>query len=208
MSPNFVQAVFEYWTGRKPSSEQANMLDACLAAVIDHGPETLSAKAARVVASGGTETHAAVAAGLLACGKHHGAMALQAATMMLREAVESKTSAKALVKQALKDGRRLPGFGHRVYTTDPRAEKLMSLASELGLADKHTKLAREIETELEKQKGKKLCLNVDGAIAALLPALGIMPDIAPGIFLVARAAGLTKHVAHEQKEKPASQRKK
>lgn len=191
-----------------PSAKVETMFNACLVAVVDHGPETLSAKATRVVTSGGADMTAAVAAGLLACGKHHGAMVLGAATKLFREAVAQKRKAKEIVAEALQNGWRLPGFGHRVYTTDPRAVALLQQANDLGLEDEHVDLALEIEKELEKQKGKKLCLNVDGAIAALLPAMGIQPDKAPGVFLVARAAGLVMHAAEEQKEKPASQRKR
>lgn len=204
---SFTQAIFYTWTGRMPDEKQEAMLNACLVALIDHGEEALSAKAARIAASGGAETHAAVAAGMLAAGTHHGATVLRLATELFREAVENKRTAKNMVAEALVKGARLPGYGHRVYETDPRTTLLLAKAEKLGFADEHVRLALEIEQELERQKGKKLCLNVDGAIAALLPALGIASDLAPGLFLVARAVGLTAHVAEERGEKPASQRK-
>lgn len=205
---NFTQAIYYTWTGKFPTAEAESLLNACLIALIDHGPEALSAKASRVSASGGADMHAAVAAGLLAAGKHHGASVLQIATTWLRAAVKSKLPAKQIVSESLKEGKRLAGYGHRVYTTDPRAQLLLSKAEKLGFVDAHVKLALEIEKELEVQKGKKLCLNVDGVIAALLPGLGIPADVAPGVFLVSRAVGLVMHVAEEQKEKPASQRNK
>lgn len=204
---NFTQAVYYTWTGRFPSEQAEAMLNAILIALIDHGPDTLSAKAARVSASGGTEMHAAVAAGLLAAGKHHGAQVLLEATRLFRSAVAAGTSAEQIVSDGLRDGKRLPGYGHRVYETDPRAVRLLQKAEKLGFADDHVRLARAIETELERQKGKKLCLNVDGAIAAILPALGLSESVAPGVFLVSRSVGLVMHVSEEMKEKPASQRK-
>ncbi|MBI4121720.1 MAG: citryl-CoA lyase [Parcubacteria group bacterium] len=203
----FTQAIFYTWTGVKPDEKQSAMFDACLVALIDHGAEVLSAQAARVVASGGTEIHAAVAAGLLAAGRHHGAMVLQQVTQLFKDEVSAGRSAAEIVKEALANGKRIPGFGHRLYDTDPRAVRLLARAETLGFSDVHVKLALEIERELEKQKGKKLCLNIDGAIASLLPGLGIPPEIAPGLFLVARTVGLTMHVAEEQREKPASKRK-
>ena len=204
---NFTQAIYYTWTGKFPTAEAESLLNACFIALIDHGPKTLSAQAARVSASGGAETNAAVAAGLLAAGKHHGAMVLRDATELLRRGIAEKQSAKEMVADALKNGERLPGFGHRVYETDPRAEALIAKAEKLGLADKHVVLARAIEAELAGQKGKKLCLNVDGAIAALLPALGISAAHAPGLFLVARSVGLVMQVADEQGQKPARQRR-
>lgn len=205
---NFTQAIYYTWTSRFPAQEAEAMLNAILIALVDHGSEALSAKAARVAASGGAEMHSAVAAGLLAAGKHHGAQVLFDATRLYRRAVKEGSKASEIVAQALKSGQRLPGYGHRVYETDPRALALIRKAEKHGFADAHVRLALEIEKELEKQKGKKLCLNVDGAIAAILPALGLPETVAPGIFLVARSVGLVMHVAEEQQEKPASQRKK
>jgi citrate synthase len=203
----FVQALVYAWTGHVPTADQEAMLNACLVAVIDHGAETLSAQAARTAASGGAEMHAAVAAGLLAAGRHHGSTVLGEASALLRAAVIHKTPAKKIVAEALAAGRRLPGYGHRIYTTDHRTAALLAKATELHFVDAHVRLAFAIEKELETQKGKKLCLNVDGMIAALLPGLGIAADVAPGVFLVARTAGLVKHVAEEYSEKPAHQRK-
>lgn len=204
---NFTQAIYYAWTGRFPTEEAEAMLNAIFISLIDHGAETLSAKGARVAASGGAEMHSAVAAGLLAAGKHHGAQVLLAATRMYRQAVKEGKKASAVVAEALAAGSRLPGYGHRVYETDPRAQLLLGKAEKLGFADEHVRLAQEMEKELERQKGKKLCLNVDGAVAAFLPALGIPEAVAPGIFLVARSVGLVMHVAEEAQEKPASQRK-
>ncbi len=205
---SFTQAIYYTWTGKYPTAPVEELFNACLVALIDHGPEALSAKSARVAASGGAEMNAAVAAGLLAAGRHHGAMVLEQATRLFRDGVEQKRSAQEIVSAAMTADVRLPGFGHRVYESqDPRAEALFVRAERLGLIDAHVKLAQAIETELASQKGQKICLNVDGAIASLLPALGIAADIAPGLFLVARSVGLVMHVAEEQKEKPASQRK-
>lgn len=203
---NFTQAIYYTWTGRFPSPEAEAMLNAILIALLDHGPEALSAKAARVAASGGAEMHSAVAAGLLAAGKHHGAQVLLAATRLFREGIAHGKDASVIVAEALASGVRLPGYGHRQYETDPRTTALIAKAEKFGFADAHVRLALSIESELEKQKGKKLCLNVDGAIASILPSLGIPETVAPGIFLVSRSVGLVMHVAEELQEKPASQR--
>lgn len=200
---NFTQAAFYTWTGKFPTEQEEALFNACLISVIDHGPDALTAQTARSAASGGAEMHAAIAAGILAAGKHHGTTPLQKATIMIREAVQSKASAQDIVKTYAEDGKRIPGYGHKVYETDPRTTTLLLKAEELGFVDEHVKLAREIEKELEKQKGKKLCLNVDGAIASLMPGLGIGPEQAPGIFLLGRMVGLVMHVGEEQAENPA-----
>lgn len=205
---NFIQATYFTWTGRFPSEQEEKMLNACLVAVMDHGPEALIAKTARMAVSGGAEMHAAIAAGILSAGKHHGTTPLQRSTIMFREAIEQGVSAADTVKAYLEASERIPGYGHRLYKDeDPRATTLLMKAGELGFADAHVKLAQELERELEQQKGKKLVLNVDGAIGAIMPALGIGPEQAPGIFLLGRMVGLVMHVTEEKEEKPGRMRK-
>lgn len=205
---NFTQAVYYTWTGRYPSEQEEAMMNACLTAVIDHGPEALTAKTARSAASGGAEMHAAIAAGILAAGKHHGTTPLQKSSIMIQEAIEKNLSATEVVKAYLESGERMPGFGHRVYKdADPRTQVLLQKAEEAGFMNEHVKLALELERELESQKGKKLVLNVDGMIGALLPGLGISVEQAPGMFLMGRLAGLVMHVSEQQKEKPQSMRR-
>ncbi len=56
---------------------------------------------------------------------------------------------------------------------------------------------------LEKQIGKKLPINVDGAIAALLRDLDFPPRFGNAFFIIARIPGLIAHVIEEQtQQKP------
>lgn len=64
-------------------------------------------------------------------------------------------------------------------------------------------LSNAIEKELEKQTGKNLPINVDGAIAAISSDMGFDWRLGKGFFLIGRVAGLTAHVYEEQtREKP------
>ncbi len=203
---SFAQALYFTWTGRKPNTAQNELLEAIFIVLLDHGSEALSTKTARLAASGGAAFHAALAAGLIAAGKHHGSIPLQEAMRLFQTAVREKTPADQLVADVLSAGKRFPGYGHRVYETDPRTMLLLKKAEALGMWDNHVEFALSVEQELEKQKGKKLCLNVDGMVGALLPGLGLSAEIAPAVFLVARSIGMAMHIANEQKEKPASLR--
>ncbi len=205
---SFTQTLYYLWTNRMPTEAQDTLLQACLVAVIDHGPEALSSKTARMAASGGAEMNAALAAGALSAAKHHGTLPIRNAAQIIKDGVDNGVSASDLVAQKLQAKERIPGFGHRVYETDPRTQALLRKAEELGLKDQYINYALEIESELEKQKGKKLCLNVDGAIASLLPALELPPELAQSLFLIGRLPGMAYHIANELKEKPASMRKK
>ncbi len=122
---------------------------------------------------------------------------------MLRAAVAQGLGPDAIFEQLKREGRRLPGFGHPVHEDDPRTKVLLAMADEMGLSGAHTKLAADLENHTAHWIGKRLPLNVDGAIAALICDLGIDPRLGKAFFIIGRAAGFVAH-AHEQvtAEKP------
>ena len=122
-----------------------------------------------------------------------------------RAAKESITMDDAAARHlaAMKDaGERMPGFGHRYHTKDPRTARLFALAQEAGVDGAHMKAARAVEKCFADAK-KPLPINVDGAIGAILADVGINPSVFNGIFMIARTPGLVAHVVEEQtREKP------
>ena len=196
--------------GELPSEEHGKMIDAILTASIDHGATPPSAMASRVVASGGVPLPTAVAAGVLAIGDAHGG-AIEKGAKLLQESIsrmkdEGKSvqeMAAIIVKESKEQKKRILGFGHRVHTSDPRTKRLFSLADELKISGNNVALSKAIEIELEKSTGKKLPINVDGAIAAIISDMGFDWRLGKGFFLLGRVAGLTAHVYEEQtREKP------
>jgi len=112
---------------------------------------------------------------------------------------EAATRTLVTIKES---GERMPGFGHRVHTKDPRTARLFELAREAGLDGPHMKAVRAIEKAFADAK-KTLPINVDGAIGAILADLGMNPAAFNGIFMIARTPGLVAHVIEEQtREKP------
>jgi citrate synthase len=93
---------------------------------------------------------------------------------------------------------RLPGYGHRVHTDDPRAQRLLALASAENTAADGVSMARAIEAALAAQTGRRLPLNVDGAIAAVLLDIGIPASLGNAFFMMARLPGLIAHINEEQ----------
>ncbi|HDQ16213.1 MAG TPA: citryl-CoA lyase [Bacteroidetes bacterium] len=206
----FSHVVYLLLKGELPSKEHGKMIDAILTASIDHGVTPPSAMASRIVASGGVPLPTAVAAGVLSIGDAHGG-AIEKGAKLFQESVKRMKDegkgidemAKSVVKEAREQNKRIPGFGHRVHTSDPRTKRLYSLAKELKIAGDHFELSRAIEAELEKSSGKKLPINVDGAIAAVISDMGFDWRLGKGFFLIGRVAGLTAHVYEEQtREKP------
>ena len=196
-------------TGELPSAPIARLMDAVLVASIDHGATPPSALSARTVASTGASLSASVAAGIMSINRHHGGAiedcARQLKAVADRAAKEAITMDDAAARHlaAMKEaGERMPGFGHRYHTKDPRTARLFALAQEAGVDGAHMKAARAVEKCFADAK-KPLPINVDGAIGAILADVGINPSVFNGIFMIARTPGLVAHVVEEQtREKP------
>jgi citrate synthase len=185
------------------------MMDAILTACVDHGITSPSCLASRTVASCAVPLSTAVAAGILAIGDAHGG-AIEKGAKFLQGGIkrihhENKNIdeiAEILVRESKEKHKRIPGFGHRVHTSDPRTKKLFSLADELKIASEHVELSKCIEKNFEK-KGKKLPINVDGAIAAVISDMGFDYKLGKAFFFMGRIAGLTAQVYEEiTREKP------
>ena len=168
---SFTSTIYLILKGEMPDKNSEKMIDSMLTIAIDHGTEPSSIVAARNVYSGGSPLQAAVAAGVLAFGEYHGG-AIENSMINLKK-YEGK-GAKKLVDDFSKDGKRVSGFGHRVYSTDPRTMRLLEIAKNLGFYGKYVKFALEVEKELT-VSSKKLPLNIDGIFAALLLEMGFNP---------------------------------
>jgi citrate synthase len=200
---SFAQAVFLTLKGELPTEAEARMIDAILVSCVDHGTTPQSTIAAITAASAGSPLTAAVAAGVLAISRHHGG-AIEECMLFLREAValsekteEPIEAAKAIVAEYGGAGRRIPGYGHLIHTADPRTARLFELADELCLSGKCVAMAELVERALEEERGRKLPLNADGAIAAVLLDMGFAPELANAFFIISRLPGLVAHIQEE-----------
>ena len=206
---SFGAAVYLTLTGELPSPAVARLMDAILVSSIDHGATPPSALAARSVASTGATLSASVAAGIMSINRHHGgaiedcARQLRAiAERATRESISMDEAAARTLAVMREAGERMPGFGHRLHTKDPRTARLFELAREAGVDGVHMQAARAVEKAFADAK-KSLPINVDGAIGAILADLGMNPAAFNGIFMIARTPGLVAHVIEEQtREKP------
>ncbi|MEF8847940.1 MAG: citryl-CoA lyase [Candidatus Thermoplasmatota archaeon] len=203
----FSHVIYLLFKGGLPSEEHGQMMDAILTACVDQGVTPKIKKKSRTVASGGVPLPTAVSAGLLSVGDSHGgaieegARFMQKAVTRMEEEQKSLSEiAETLVKESREKHERILGFGHRVHSSDPRAKRLFELSEKLGISGEHVAVAREIEKQLEKNIGKKLPVNVDGAIAAIISDMGFDWRLGKGFFIIGRIAGLTAHVYEEQTE--------
>jgi citrate synthase len=200
----FSHVVYLVVKGDLPSEREGRVMDAILVSSVDHGATPPSALAARTVASGGAPLTAGIAAGIMAINRHHGG-AIEGCMRVLLEAVKRKRGssqdslavARELVAEYRAQGLRVPGYGHRVHTDDPRTGRLFALAEETGVAAEHVEMAQAIGHALAESLGKALPINVDGGIAALLCDMDFPAEIGNGVFAIARSVGLTAHVFDE-----------
>jgi succinyl-CoA synthetase alpha subunit len=206
---SFSQAIYLTILGKLPSPEIGKVLDAIFVASIDHGATPPSALAARTSASTGAPFNAAVAVGLLSINKHHGGAVEDSMRMILRglaiaehENLPPAEAADQLVTAYKAKKKRLPGFGHRIHTDDPRTKRLIRIAQELGVAGAAVTMVQAI-AEAMARGGRTLPVNVDGAMAALLLDLDIPPELGNTFFMMARVPGLVAHVYEEAtRERP------
>lgn len=203
----FTEVIFLILKGELPNETQKKMFDAIFISVIDHGVAPPSVTGMRNILSGGNELHVGVAAGVLAFGKYHGG-ALDEAMNFFQQTLKNRDdvvkAAKECAQKVVKGELRISGFGHKYYKDfDPRSKKLIELSKMYGFYGKHTEFAEILEQEIYELKGKKLVLNVDGAIAAITSDMGFDYRIGKGLFIIGRIPGLVAHAFEElTTEKP------
>ncbi|MFB6184681.1 MAG: citrate synthase [Haloarculaceae archaeon] len=187
--------------GEEPDAVLAETFDMALVLHADHGLNA-STFAAMVTASTLSDLYSAVtsAVGTLKGPLHGGAN--QDVMEMLLAIDDSDADPVEWVQQALDEGRRISGFGHRVYNVkDPRARILGEKSKELGEAAGDTKwyeYSTRIEQHLADEKG--LAPNVDFYSASTYYQMGIPIDLYTPIFALSRVGGWVAHVLEQYQD--------
>ncbi|PSP99819.1 citrate synthase [Halobacteriales archaeon QS_4_69_31] len=180
--------------GEEPDEVLAETFDMALVLHADHGINA-STFSAMVTSSTMSDLHSAVvsAIGTLKGPLHGGAN--QDVMRMLEEVDDSDRDPIGWVENALSEGRRISGFGHRVYDVkDPRAKILGERSKELGEAAgdlRWYEYSTDIEAYMADEKG--LAPNVDFYSASTYYQMGIPVDIYTPIFAMSRASGWIAH---------------
>lgn len=194
--------------GKEPDPAAAQALDAYWVTVMDHGMNA-STFTARVIASTRSDLVSSVTGALGALkGPLHGGAPGPVLDMLLE--IRTADRAEPWLRNELAQGRRIMGFGHRVYKVrDPRAEVLSRVAERMGKAQLENRqlyeLARAVEqTALrvlaEAKPGSTLRTNVEFYTALVLQALGLEPKQFVAMFACGRVAGWCAHVIEQHAE--------
>ncbi|MFH1372519.1 MAG: citryl-CoA lyase [bacterium] len=203
---SYAEAVFLILKGELPTKAEASLMNAVLVASIDHGASPPSVLGTRTVISGGNSLNAAIAGGVLVIGDTHGGAIEQSAKILQEWAAKGDDTAQIasdIIDWLKENKKRMPGFGHRLHNVDPRTGTLFEIAKRNGYRGKHIELCQALETALAEKLGRKLPINVDGAIAAVISDMGFDWRLGKGFFIISRVPGLLAHAYEEMtRERP------
>jgi len=178
-----------------PTSKRAlETLNLALVLLADHELNA-STFAARVAASTGADLYACLSAAVAALsGPLHGGASEQV-EVLAREAGDA-SSAAAAVRDRMRRGERIPGFGHVLYPDgDPRVAPLLEAALRLAPRAPRVKTIAAIVAAMDEAARPKP--NVDVALACVCAALDLPVGQGPAIFAIGRCAGWVAHVLEQ-----------
>lgn len=206
---DFIDMMMLVCLGRRCQGNERDMLNTILVTVTDHGL-TPSAIAARLTYLGAPDAlQGAVAAGLLGAGsKLLGAMqnAYDMLTEITRDLPETADAAavfaasEALVAARREERLPLAGLGHNIHVNgDPRIPALKAVSQRNGYYGRHWQALEAVEEIAKAKRGKLLPINTAGAVGAMIADMGLPGQLARGLALVGRCAGLVGHLLEEEK---------
>jgi citrate synthase len=187
-------------TGDRPKPTAVKAFDIALTLHADHELNA-STFAARVIAATLSDVHSAVVGGIGALkGPLHGGANADVMRLLLELGADATPERiEDAIRGKLAKKEKIPGFGHRVYTTeDPRATHLRQMSKDLGERTGQPQwyqMSQRIESLVKSEK--KLNPNVDFYSASTYYALGIPIDLFTPIFAVSRVSGWTAHVLEQ-----------
>ncbi|MGW4109900.1 citrate/2-methylcitrate synthase [Actinosynnema sp. NPDC004786] len=191
-------------TGEVPDEARAAAVQSYLVSTVDHGFNA-STFTARVVASTGSDVVSAVAAAMGAfVGPLHGGAPDRALDGL--DEIGSPDRVDAWVREKVRSGDRVMGFGHAVYRTeDPRARMLRDIALDLGrrgfdpdLAEFATTVERRVvEVLAELKPGRALYANVEFYAGVVMAQCGIPRSMFTPTFAVGRVIGWAANVLEQ-----------
>ena len=171
-----------------------------LIVLVDHGMTTGAAAARMTFHSAPEAIQGAVAAAILGAGSVHLGSSEHCAKMLNdalpKDSKETDLDAIALktVEKRLANNQLIPGIGHGIHTGgDPRAERLFEIAQETKVYGRYCELLKKIGKIANQKVGKRLPVNVTGAIAAISLDMGIHWQMSKSFAILGRALGGLAH---------------
>jgi 2-methylcitrate synthase len=193
----FSENFFHLSFGQVPSPEIVKAFDVSMVLYAEHGFNA-STFTARVVVSSLSDLYSGVTAGIASLkGPLHGG-ANEAVMQMLAE-IGEPSRAREWLLAALREKRKVMGFGHRVYKSGdsrvPTMKKYACRMAELTGQTQWMEISEILEATMQEQKGLKP--NLDFPSGPVYHLMGFATDLFTPFFVMARITGWTAHIMEQ-----------
>ena len=207
---SFPQMIWLMLKGDLPSPEQGALLEAALVSAVDHGPQAPSIAIGRMAVTCGLPLNGAMASAINVLDDVHGGAGEQCMELYAEITRRQDKGVKrdAAIEEGLDafvtaNGKIVPGFGHRFHPIDPRSPRLLELVDVARknnvVSGRFAEIGRGVEDLMQRRKGRKIPMNIDGATAVIYSELGFSPALGRGLFILSRSVGILAH-AWEQSQ--------
>jgi len=207
---SFPQMIWLMLKGDLPSPEQGALLEAALVSAVDHGPQAPSIAIGRMAVTCGLPLNGAMASAINVLDDVHGGAGEQCMELYAEIArrQEAGVERHVAIEEGLDafvaaNGKIVPGFGHRFHPIDPRSPRLLEIVDVARknnvVSGRFAEIGRGVEDLMQRRKGRKIPMNIDGATAVIYSELGFSPALGRGLFILSRSVGILAH-AWEQSQ--------
>lgn len=187
--------------GGTPSEVDVKALDTYWMLSADHDMNA-STFASRVVTSTQADIVSAIVGAISALiGPLHGGTPSLIDDML--DSIGTEENAEPWLRAQLDQGKRLMGFGHRIYKVyDPRAAALKEMVKQYAHEDKYLKLSLVIEEEAikllqEYKPGRHLYPNLEFWAAGVLRTIKLPRELYTPTFCLSRIGGWSAHIIEQ-----------
>jgi citrate synthase len=201
----FGNLIYRSLTGERIVDQKSGrLIETMVAACVDHGVTPPSAQAGIIAASVRSDYAMSLCSGVGAITDIHGGAGSKAAKFFMEVAARAEErdlsledATEAVIREYRENKKRIQGLGHRVHSLDPRRNVLWQRAKEFGLAGKCVQVSEIVSDIFAHISGKRLPINVDGVIGAIIADMDVDIDLAKIVFIFGRVAGLSAHYFEE-----------
>ena len=208
---SFPQMIWLMLRGEMPSAAQAALLEAALVAAVDHGPQAPSIAISRMAVTCGLPLNGAMASAINVLDDIHGGAGEQCMELYadIDRRMQEGIALEAAVSAGLDAfiaarGKIISGFGHRFHPIDPRSPKLLAPVDEAradGTVGGHfADIGRGVEAEMERRKGRRIPMNIDGATAVIYSEIGFSSALRRDLFILSRSVGILAHGSEQSQQ--------
>lgn len=195
----FVENFFHLCFGKAPQKEVLDAFSSSMILYAEHGFNA-STFTSRVITSTTSDIYSAVAGAIGSLkGPLHGGANEQVMYMM--KEIGQPENAKEWILRALKEKRKIMGFGHRVYKKgDSRVPQMFACAETMAKVTNNTKwikIYNILKDTMLEEKG--IHPNLDFPAGPAYYMMGFNIDVFTPLFVMSRISGWTAHIMEQRK---------